>query len=212
MEGSLEEAEEVTAPAFDTMTMDLDIDELLVSSQLLLNSVQRTLDEDTGPFEIVPELDLKTDSTAVEMVENVTESVQPQRRLPEACVRQWAKELIVAVNALHGKNIVLGHLGTENLLLGKNGQLLLTHYHHRDFSKAIAKHSYSKDSYHAPDRPAGQESDWYNVGVILYELLTGQKFGRYHPGGVWWYFDLQCPSEYVQLSPAAASLIRGVRK
>lgn len=184
------------APAYESLTSDLDIEELLVSSQKLLHSVQNTLEKTK---EQVVEEERPQQAAEERKVEISAENF---KRIPEACIRQWAKELIVAVNALHAKQIILGSLGTQNLLLGKSGQLLLTYYHLRDLSHA--------NGGLAPDRPIiTQESDWYNVGIVLYELLTGYSFVGAHPGGIWFYFELQFP-EGVQLSPVAISLLNGV--
>lgn len=186
------------APAYDTMSPQVDIEELLLSSQLLLNSVQKTLDGETDTLEI------SKPSTEVDVLSSRS------RCIPEACVRQWAKELIVAVDALHAKNITLGHLSAHNLLLGKNGQLLITYYHFQDFSDAISKHSCTENSFLAPERLTSRSSDWYSVGVVLYELLTGHPFQDHHPGR-WCYFELQFP-DTVRLTSAATSLLDGVSR
>lgn len=203
-----------TAPPYETVTSQLDIEELLLSSQRLLNSVQKTLDESNLPTQVAEEATIATavDCKAFECSRGIGQASHHhhQRRIPEACVRQWAKELIVAVDALHSKKIMLGHLDAHNLLLGKNGQLLLTYYHYRDYSDAISKHSFTEGSFPmAPDRPPRMESDWYSVGVVLYELLTGHLFIDHHPGR-WCYFDLQFPDSMPPTSAAAASLLQGV--
>lgn len=188
--------DETIAPAYDTMGAYLDIEELLVSSQKLLNSVQKTLNESKGVAEPVEK---STSSSSL---------LNANQKIPEACVRQWAKELVVAVNGLHERNIVLGHLGADNLLLGKSGQLLLTYFYYRNYSKAIPKQSYSEETF-LNGGASGPESDWYYVGLVLYELLTGCRFNDFHPGGMWYYFDLQYPED-VQLSRVALSFLRGV--
>lgn len=189
------------APAYDTMSSQVDIEELLVSSQLLLNSVQKTLNEEKdGPAISNPSTDVDLGGASL--------LSSRSRCIPEPCVRQWAKELIVAVDALHAKNITMGHLSAHNLLLGKNGQLLITYYHFHDFSNAISKHSFTEDSFLAPERPTSRSSDWYSVGVVLYELLTGHPFQDHHPGR-WCYFELQYP-DTVRLTSAATSLLDGV--
>lgn len=199
-ENQPKEEEETIAPAYETMSPDLEIEELLKSSQKLLNSVQKTLDASKG--EEVTEKSHKSSSSVL----------NTNQKIPEACVRQWAKELIVAINCLHERNIILGHLGADNLLLGKSGQLLLTYYHYRNYSKAIPKCRYSEEAFlavGAVDRAVGPELDWYYVGIVLYELLLGCRFTDFHPGGVWYYFDLQYPED-VQLSGVALKLLRGV--
>lgn len=197
--GGNEESGNLNDPPSSTEPTN-EVDELLRSSQMLLNSVQMTLEEskrETEPIKDELEYNCGIQHSASGPI------------FQEGCVRQWAKELIVAVDALHSNNIILGHLSSQNLLLGKSGQMLLTYYHHRDFSKAIPKHKFRNDEFLAPDRlEHTAAADWYCVGVVLYELLTGEKFAQHHPKR-WNYFELQIP-ESVQLSPAAVSLLQGV--
>lgn len=199
-----EQLENAVAPAYESMTEDVNIDELLLSSQLLLKSVQRTLDhsntEQTNAITAIED----------ETKESTETKANANRRIPEDCVRQWAKEMIVAVDALHMQHIILGHIDMHNLLLGKSGQLLLTYYSYWNCAKAISKYSYLEDGHLAQDRPIGKESDWYSVGVVLYELLTGQRYVDNHPSR-WCYFELQLPDTgESQLTPAAISLLKGV--
>lgn len=71
-------------------------------------------------------------------------------------------------------------LQTKNLLLGENGNLLLSFFYVNEFnviencedcrmidSKAIENH------FVAPERPLSFKSDWWSYGIILYEILTG---------------------------------------
>lgn len=184
-------------PAYESLSPDVDIDELLTSSQKLLDSVQKTLDQTV-------DMDTKERGPVAK-----EENICLPCRIPEECVRQFAKELVVAVDALHSRDIILGHLATRNLLLGKGGQLLLTYYHHRNYSQVISKHSFCDNVVLAPERTTTMDSDWYSVGVVLYELLTGQSFLAHHPDR-WCYFELQLPGTDPPLSLRATSLLQGV--
>lgn len=48
--------------------------------------------------------------------------------LPESCVRQWAAELLLAIDELHQYGLVLKHLSSENLLLDDRGHIKLTYF------------------------------------------------------------------------------------
>lgn len=62
----------------------------------------------------------------------------------------------------------------DNLLLGSDGQLQLTFFYRRiendlEFDVQCNKPNYC--SYVAPERPLTMVSDWWSVGVIIFELL-----------------------------------------
>lgn len=170
---------------------DVDIDELLRCSQQLLNSVQKTLEETA--------IDEFCDTKPPKEM-----NVEEAGHIPEDCVRQFAKELVVAVDALHGKGIYLGgHLTLRNLLLGKSGQLLLTYYIFRNYSEARPKYTL------LALEGSTEASDWWTVGVVLFEFLTGCCLFDYNPP--WMCFELQFPDAPL-LSEAARSLLHGVSR
>ncbi|KFB40729.1 AGAP001909-PA-like protein [Anopheles sinensis] len=134
--------------------------------------------------------------------------------LPEGSVRRWISELVIAVDSLHFNGIVCGDLTMDNLLLGPEGQLILTYFHRRGesyFSQAgispiAPKHTAVRELYVAPERPLEPKSDFWSVGVIMFEMLTKRKFVSCHPSGVFSYHEVQYP-EGVDLSDDAKELL-----
>ncbi|XP_058118702.1 ribosomal protein S6 kinase delta-1 [Anopheles ziemanni] len=134
--------------------------------------------------------------------------------LPEGSVRRWISELVIAVDSLHFNGIVCGDLTMDNLLLGPEGQLILTYFHRRGESyfsqagiSAIApKHTAVRELYVAPERPLEPKSDFWSVGVIMFEMLTKRKFVSCHPSGVFSYHEVQYP-EGIDLSDDAKELL-----
>lgn len=103
--------------------------------------------------------------------------------MPHEALR-YVKEVAAALGAIHRAGIVHRDLKPENLMLRKDGGLALT-----DFG--IAKHLsilitdtahdevVGSPYYLSPEQAMGQtvdqRSDFYSLGVMFYELLTGQK-------------------------------------
>jgi serine/threonine protein kinase len=90
-------------------------------------------------------------------------------------------QLVVALNALHESGVLHSDIKPSNVLMTKEGRLVLL-----DFGLAaeIRKRDANERRvvqgtplYMAPEQAAGgslsHASDWYAVGVILYEVLTG---------------------------------------
>ena len=89
-------------------------------------------------------------------------------------------EVIVAVEHLHKNNILYRDLKPENILIDEWGHLKLTdfglskeNFSHDDETKTIC----GSPEYYCPeillDQSYNRTLDFYSMGVLLYELITG---------------------------------------
>uniref|UniRef100_A0A6B2LEW5 Protein kinase domain-containing protein n=1 Tax=Arcella intermedia TaxID=1963864 RepID=A0A6B2LEW5_9EUKA len=95
-------------------------------------------------------------------------------------VRFYAAQLVVILEHLHEKRILYRDIKPENLLIKKNGYLILC-----DFGLAKAEMSKQArtstfcgtEEYYSPEMILGKEYglyvDWWQMGTLMYELLTG---------------------------------------
>ncbi|KAJ1673112.1 Serine/threonine-protein kinase Sgk2, partial [Spiromyces aspiralis] len=114
--------------------------------------------------------------------------LQRERRFPENRARFYAAEITSALGYLHSINIVYRDLKPENCLLDARGHLRIV-----DFGLAKEVHPEEEEGgfmgsgttstfcgtpeYLAPEvitrQKYGKEVDWYCMGAVLYEMLTG---------------------------------------
>ncbi|KAL1378964.1 hypothetical protein pipiens_015248 [Culex pipiens pipiens] len=204
--------------------VDMDVSDLVSCSQQLLRAVSQTIeqsDQQRPRSELLEREGGKLLAAAVPKRPHIDTSqlelrtaAQPDQ-LPEGCVKQWISELIIAVDNLHFNGIVCGDLTMDNLLLGPEGQLLLTYFYRKErFPDAATlatelRPEAVQQLYVAPERPLQPCSDYWSIGVILFEMLTRRSFLACHPAGVFCYLDVQYP-DAVDISDEARQLLDGL--
>ena len=96
-----------------------------------------------------------------------------------ACLRQLAEGLA----ALHAAGRVHRDIKPGNILVDRNGRLVLLDFglvSHAELGENSAEHFFPLGTiaYMSPEQASSHEvtpaADWYSVGVLLYEALTGQ--------------------------------------
>jgi serine/threonine protein kinase len=104
--------------------------------------------------------------------------------LPEVHALEWFKEIAIALDCVHAAGLVHRDLKIDNVMLRGDGTLALTDY---GVSKCILLDAgfieedelHCSPHYVSPEIITGEScthaSDIYSLGVIFYELLTGDK-------------------------------------
>jgi hypothetical protein len=105
---------------------------------------------------------------------------RPRPSLDHPRLRDALRQLCLGVSALHGVGIVHRDIKPENVRVTPEGRVVVL-----DFGLATAARADTATGeivgtvhYMAPEqadgRPIGPAADWYAVGVVLYEALTGE--------------------------------------
>ncbi|KAM5274802.1 ribosomal protein S6 kinase-like 1 isoform 2-T2 [Ctenodactylus gundi] len=123
-------------------------------------------------------------------------------------VKQWAAEMLVALEALHEQGVLCRDLNPRNLLLDQAGHIRLTYFGQWSEVEPQCCRKAMDRLYSAPEvggiAELTEACDWWSFGSLLYELLTGTALSQSHPSGFQAHSQLQLPE---WLSRPAASLL-----
>ena len=112
---------------------------------------------------------------------DLSQHLLKEKRLTEDRARIYLAEILLAIEDLHKRNIIYRDLKPDNIVLDKDGHAMLTDF---GLSKEgiigpkTAKSFCGSIAYLAPEilqrNGHGKSVDWYLLGVLLYEMLTGK--------------------------------------
>ncbi|XP_060102892.1 ribosomal protein S6 kinase delta-1 isoform X2 [Heteronotia binoei] len=129
--------------------------------------------------------------------------------LPEGCVQRWAAEMVIALDALHQEGIVCRDLNPNNILLNDRGHIQLTYFSRWSEVEDSCDNDAIEKMYCAPEVGAVFEEteacDWWSLGALLFELLTGKTLVECHPAGINTHTTLNLPDH---ISEEAKSLLQ----
>ncbi|XP_061698955.1 uncharacterized protein rps6kl1 isoform X2 [Syngnathoides biaculeatus] len=128
--------------------------------------------------------------------------------LPESEVRVWGAQILLALESLHQQGILCRDLNPKNVLLTSNGKVCLTFFGQWSEVQSEINCDAVEHMYCAPEiggvSRATEACDWWSLGALLFELLTGIPLWQLHPTGITSHTQLLIPDH---LSTAAASLL-----
>merc|ERR1719244_149252 len=103
------------------------------------------------------------------------------KRFSECKTRFYAAEIVCALGYLHKRGIIYRDLKLENLLLDKNGHIKMVDFglcKDEIFGGKLTNTFCGTPSYLPPEvvrnMQHGRAVDWWGLGVVMYEMLTGQ--------------------------------------
>ncbi|XP_034432845.1 ribosomal protein S6 kinase delta-1 [Hippoglossus hippoglossus] len=128
--------------------------------------------------------------------------------LPEAEVRVWGAQILLALESLHQQGVLCRDLNPRNVLLTSNGKVCLTFFGQWSEVQTEISSTAMEQMYCAPEiggvSRVTEACDWWSLGALLFELLTGMPLWQLHPAGIHSHTQLLIPDH---LSAAAASLL-----
>ncbi|XP_064195325.1 ribosomal protein S6 kinase delta-1 isoform X1 [Anguilla rostrata] len=135
--------------------------------------------------------------------------IASQAHIPEEYVRRWAVEIILALDALHQEGIICRDLNPNNILLNDRGHIQLTYFCSWSEVEDSCNREAIAGMFCAPEVGSICEEttacDWWSLGAILFELLTGKSLCQCHPAGISRHTSLNLPDF---LSEEAKSLLQ----
>ncbi|KAL3214547.1 hypothetical protein MRX96_007027 [Rhipicephalus microplus] len=121
-------------------------------------------------------------------LDSLSKQLAKPSHLPEACIRLWAAEIVMALGHLHRLGVIRQDLCPHDVLLGEGGHVVLTYCCYFNCVDRSPSQFARENQYCAPEidnlGPVTPACDWWSFGALLYELFAEAPLILCHPGGV----------------------------
>ena len=117
--------------------------------------------------------------------EDFLQHVRPSGRLDEPRLRSTLAQVVLGVMALHARQIIHRDLKPSNVMVARNGRAVLLDFglvlelDREAAARSLEGGLAGTPAYMAPEQVNGgavtSACDWYAVGVMLYEALSGRR-------------------------------------
>ncbi|MCI0471917.1 MAG: serine/threonine protein kinase, partial [Candidatus Aminicenantes bacterium] len=115
--------------------------------------------------------------------ENLADLIRTSGTLSSETAISIAKQICRGIDAAHKKDIIHRDLKPQNIMIDKNGKVYITDF---GLAKSLQETGLSTSGvvmgtpqYLSPEQAKGdnvdQRSDIYTLGIIMYEMITGQE-------------------------------------
>lgn len=111
---------------------------------------------------------------------DLSELIAKKKQLSEDVVQFYTAEIVLAVEALHNENVLYRDLKPENIVLDAGGHIRLTDFglaKEAMTAWAMTRSFCGPQGYFPPEmvrqQGHGRVVDWYMLGCLMYEMLTG---------------------------------------
>lgn len=115
------------------------------------------------------------------------------------CIQRWIAELLVAMVSVHSCGIIFKDLKPANVLLDDSGHVLLSYFGVWEEVDHSVDPEAVEHLYCAPEISCGEKitfaADWWSLGVLSYELITGRSFSSTHPWGIHSHSSINFPTD-----------------
>ncbi|KAH7956218.1 hypothetical protein HPB52_007327 [Rhipicephalus sanguineus] len=109
-------------------------------------------------------------------LDSLSKQLAKPSHLPEACIRLWAAEIVVALGHLHQLGVIRQDLCPHDVLLGEGGHVVLTYSCYFNCVDRSPSQFARENQYCAPEidnlGPVTPACDWWSFGALLYELFA----------------------------------------
>jgi serine/threonine protein kinase len=115
--------------------------------------------------------------------QNLKEILTRIKRLPLEVALLIAKEVAGGLKYAHSNGLIHRDIKPANIMLAKDGRVMITDFGiaktHGDMSITVTGQTVGSPAYMSPEQAAGRpidnRCDLFSLGIVLYEIITGEK-------------------------------------